>query len=313
MTKGSLRARPAALGIAILMMALAVTAAGAGRHPHVIELPDISPTQGFQPEGIATSGKTFFVGSIPTGAIYRGDLRTGRGSIFVPPREGRSAIGLALGDGMLFVAGGPTGQAYVYDTRTGDDIAVFQLATNESFVNDVVATSDAAYFTDSFNPVIYKIPIEGRREVGTPTTIPLTGDLVYASSFNANGIDATRSGDTLVIVQSNKGLLFTVDPDSGVTDMIELGGATVVNGDGILLQANGALWVLRNRDNLLVLVQLEPDLSSGAVVGEFTDETFDVPTTLARAGNRLAIVNARFGTTDPQPADYWVTQLKRPN
>jgi hypothetical protein len=67
-----------------------------------------------------------------------------------------------------------------------------------------------------------------------------------------------------------------------------------------------------NRNNLLVSIALASNFASGEVVGEFTDETFDVPTTLARAGDHLAIVNARFGTTDPQPADYWVTQIRRP-
>ena len=40
--------------------------------PTRIDLPD-----GFQPEGIATAGEQFYVGSIPTGAVYRGSLRTG--------------------------------------------------------------------------------------------------------------------------------------------------------------------------------------------------------------------------------------------
>lgn len=297
--------------IALVLTTLAtmwVTPAQAGERPHVIPLPN-----GFQPEGIETAGaNTFYVGSIPTGAIYRGDLRTGSGSVLVPARQGRSAIGLALGDGLLFVAGGSTGQAYVYDARSGAEVAVFQLATSQTFINDVVATKDAAYFTDSVNPVVYKVPIEGHGELGAPMALPITGDLVYRTGFNANGIDATPNGDTLVVVQSNEGKLFTIDPETGLSRLIDLGGATVANGDGILLEPNKTLWVLRNRNNLLVRIQLASDLTSGAVVGEFGDQTFDVPTTLARAGNRLAIVNARFGTTDPQPARYWVTQIRRP-
>src|SRR5512138_3425501 len=58
--------------------------------PAVIPLPD-----GLQPEGIAAGqGTTFYVGSIPTGAIYRGDLQTGKGEVLVQPQEGRQAIGL---------------------------------------------------------------------------------------------------------------------------------------------------------------------------------------------------------------------------
>lgn len=291
----------------IAAMALSVTGATAADRPKVITLPD-----DFQPEGIAQHANTFYVGSIPTGAIVRGDLRTGEVSPFVPAQEGRNSIGLSLRNDMLFVAGGSTGQAYVYDATTGAELAMFQLVTGSTFVNDVVATEEAAYFTDSVNPTLYKVPIEDDGLIGAPQAIPLTGDLVYMDGFNTNGIDATSNGQTLVVVQSNTGGLFTVDPQTGVTTTIDLGGETVTNGDGILLDGGRRLWVLQNRDNLLTLVRLAPDLGSGEITGSFTDETFDVPTTLARAGNRLAMVNARFGTDAPDPVEYWVTQIRRP-
>src|SRR6187402_839160 len=72
--------------------------------PARIDLPD-----GFQPEGIATAGQQFYVGSIPTGDVYRGSLRTGQGSLFVDAPAGRQAIGMKVDRGRLFVAGGPTG------------------------------------------------------------------------------------------------------------------------------------------------------------------------------------------------------------
>jgi sugar lactone lactonase YvrE len=297
----------------VLVLLLVIAAAwmgpgvSAGDRPTVIPLPT-----GFQPEGIATRGHTFFVGSIPTGAIYRGDLRTGEGDVFIPGREGRAAIGLSLERHMLFVAGGPTGQGYVYDARSGDELAAFQLTTAETFVNDVVATKTAAYFTDSINQQIYKVPISKRGEFGTPETLPLTGDIVYEEGFNANGIDATPTGNTLVLVQSNTGLLFTVSPRSGETRNIDLGGELVTSGDGILLERGHRLWVVRNTLNLLTLVRLRPDLNSGEVVGEFTHESFDVPTTVAPAGDRLALVNARFGIESPETAEFWVTQIPRP-
>jgi outer membrane protein assembly factor BamB len=299
----------AALGAALLtflLLAAPAAPASSPSHPRTISLP-----AGFQPEGIATQGSTFYSGSISTGAIYRGDLRTGEGEVFVAAQSGRSAIGLSLGDGMLFVAGGSTGQAYVYDAATGATIAVFQLTGGNTFVNDVVATQEAAYFTDSVNPVLYRIPIEGPGDVGVAQSIALTGDLVYEPGFNVNGIDATPDGDTLVVVQSNTGRLFTVDAATGITHAIDLGGATVVNGDGILLHGK-RLWVVQNRDRLLTLVRLDPDLGAGVVAGRFTDPTFDVPTTVARHGSRLVLVNARFGTPSPQSASYWLTQIRRP-
>ena len=62
-----------ALGI-VAAVAATTAAAGGSQFPQRIELPD-----GFQPEGIAAAGAQFYVGSIPTGAVYRGNLRTGAG------------------------------------------------------------------------------------------------------------------------------------------------------------------------------------------------------------------------------------------
>jgi hypothetical protein len=293
----------------LFVVASAVAGDGNTNHPKVVSLPD-----GFQPEGIDTQGANrFFVGSIPTGDIFKGDLRIADSGDdpFIDAPDGRSAIGLSLRRGVLFVAGGDTGEAYAYNARTGRDLGAFELTTDETFVNDVVTTRNAAYFTDSFNQRLYKIPIRGSRGFGDPEVLPLTGDIQFAEGFNANGIDATRNGKALVIVQSNTGKLFTVDAATGETSEIDLGGETVVNGDGILLQGR-RLWVVQNFDELLTLVRLSPDRSSGVVVDRFTDETFDVPTTVARAGNRLAIVNARFGVEDPEDAEYWVTQIRRP-
>ena len=300
------------LTLALAAAATLVMVAGAlaqnVNHPKVLSLPD-----GFQPEGIVTQGANrFFVGSIPTGDIFKGDLRIADNGddVFIDAPDGRSAIGLALRRGVLFVAGGPTGEAYAYDARTGSDLGAFELTTDETFVNDVDTTRNAAYFTDSVNQRLYKIPIGGSRGFGDPEVLPLTGDIEFEDGFNVNGIDATRNGKTLVVVQSNTGELFSVDAATGESTEIDLGGETVVNSDGILLQGR-RLWVLQNFDNLLTLVRLSPDLSSGVVVDRFTDETFDVPTTLAGAGNRLAIVNARFREGEPE-TEFWVTQIRRP-
>jgi outer membrane protein assembly factor BamB len=296
----------ALVAIGALLIGASVLAAN---RPKVVSLPN-----GFQPEGIVTRGANqYLVGSIPTGDIYRSDLRIADADddVFIDAPDGRSAIGLALRRGILFVAGGETGQAYAYDARTGRDLGEFQLTEDASFINDVDATRTAAYFTDSVNQRLYKIPIVRNRRVGDAEELPLTGDIQFEDGFNVNGIDATPNGRALILVQSNTGELFRVNPDTGRATEIDLGGETVVNGDGILLDGR-RLWVLQNFDNLLTRVRLSPDLSSGEVVGRFPDETFDVPTTLARAGTRLAIVNARFGVANPESAEYWVTQIRRP-
>jgi sugar lactone lactonase YvrE len=299
----------------LMLIALGVSmiaAAPLKAFPNVIPLPD-----GFQPEGIATGkGHTFYVGSIPTGAVYRGDLRTGEGDVLVPAQEGRAAIGLKYDErtGLLFVAGGPTGFAYVYNGETGENVAEIQLTTGPAFINDVVITQDAAYFTNSQQPVIYRVPLRNNGKLpGSPTVeeIPLSGDYVFTpGAFNANGIAATPNGKTLIIVNSVDGLLYNVDPDTGEATLIDLGGDTVPNGDGILLQGK-TLYVVQNRLNQIAVVELNSDLTEGTIVDTITDSDFRVPTTIARFGNSLYAVNARFGTTPTPDTEYEVVRVSR--
>jgi sugar lactone lactonase YvrE len=292
--------------IAVGAAVLAAPSAG-GPFPDRIALPN-----GWQPEGIAVApGGTFYVGSIPTGAIYRGSVRTGLGEVLVPGAAGRAATGMKVDEhGRLFVAGASTGKAFVYDARSGDLLASYQLTTRSTFINDVVVTRGGAFFTDSVNPVLYRVPIGPNGSLGTTAeTIPLTGDIVYVAGFNANGIDATPDGRTLIIVQSNTGKVFTVDPASGATHEIALD-ESLTAGDGILLDGK-TLYVVRNMQNRVAVVSLAPDLSSGSVERYLTDPGLDVPTTLGELGHRLYAVNARF-TTPPGPTTtYSVTQLDK--
>ena len=104
-------------------------------------------------------------------------------------------------------------------------------------------------------------------------------------------------------MQSNTGLLFRINPRTGVTRQVDLGGASLTNGDGLLLPGR-VLFVVRNQLNKIAVVKLNRSLDRGRVVATLTDQDFDVPTTIAFQAGRLYAVNARFGTTDPQPARY---------
>jgi sugar lactone lactonase YvrE len=302
------------LVVLVVAAALATSAAAAGTQaaafPSRIDLPD-----GFRPEGISTAGGQFFVGSIPTGAVYRGSLRTGNGAVLVPIQAGRAAIGLKVDRGRLFVAGGPTGDAFVYNAKTGQPIVSYELASDDNtFVNDVVVTKRAAWFTDSFKPVLYRVPLGPSGTPGAPSavqTVNLTPPYEHqAGAFNVNGIDATPNGKTLVIVQSGTGKLFTVTA-SGQTKAIALAsGESVPNGDGLLLDGR-RLYVVQNQLNVVAKIQLSPGLTSGRVPTRIGNPGFDVPTTIAEHGNRLYAVNARFNTTPTPTTDYWVTQLRK--
>ena len=267
--------------------------------PDTIPLPN-----SFQPEGIATGpGDSFYVGSIPTGAIYTGSLRTGNGRILAPGASGRAATGLKYDRGRLWVSGAGTGKAFVYSARSGRLTRELQLATPPgTFINDVVVRRRAAYFTDSNRPVLYRVAVSRNGAPGAVTTLTLTGDYKHvAAKFNLNGIDATPDGRTLVAVQSETGKLFLIGPTSGATREIDLGGATLPSGDGILL-AGRTLYVVQNQLNKIAVVRLSANLRRGTVTREITDSDFDVPTTIAPFGKWLYAVNARFGTaTEPNP------------
>ena len=55
--------------------------------------------------------------------------------------------------------------------------------------------------------------------------------------------------------------------------------------------------MVQNRDNKIAVVKLRR--GGGEVVDEITDADFNVPTTIARSGRQLYVVNAKFGRGHP--------------
>jgi hypothetical protein len=306
-------------GLFLLMLSQAVPAsAGQGEYfPEVIILPD-----GFNPEGIAVNWKgVFYVGSLADGAIYRGDVVTGEGDLLVEGEEGRIAVGLAYDPrtDQLWVAGGRTGQAHVYDASSGENLATYQISDPEdggTFVNDVAVTLSGAYFTDSFRPVLYRVPLsiggalpeEDEVEI---EVIELAGDFEFEEgAFNTNGIDAPFGGGVVLIVHSTLGKLYWVEPDTGRAVGIDLGEDDVTNGDGILLDGD-TVYVVQNQKNQIAEVQLDPSLLSGSVVRLITSENYDVPTTVGDYYDFLFAVNARFGTEPGPDTQYSVVRVRK--
>ena len=94
-------------------------------------------------------------------------------------------------------------------------------------------------------------------------------------------------------------------------DAISLGGESVPNGDGILLDGR-TLYVVQNQLNRIAVIRLNASLTSGTVRTRITDSRFAVPTTIDDHGRRLYAVNARFGATTPSTTDYQVIQVRKP-
>ena len=309
--------------VALATSSLLLVAAPAAAGPITRGWPVLFPAEldlpnGFQPEGIAIAGTTAYFGSRLDGDIYAASLITGKGRV-ISQGPGTSSVGLKVDrHRRLFVSGGAAGNARVVDARSGDVLASYQFAdgvspSTPSFVNDVVLTGRTAWFTDSQRPVLYGLPLgrHGRlpRAKGF-ITLQLTGDYVHGEGFNLNGITETPDGKALLVVQSSTGFLFRVDPRTGVTTRLDVGGASLVNGDGLLLLGR-TLYVVQNRLNVVAVVKLNRRGTEGTAQRALTSTKFDVPTTVAAFGPWLYLPNARFTTPATPDTTYTVTRVRR--
>jgi sugar lactone lactonase YvrE len=295
-----------------LAFALAPASASMASARHTVDRIDLPV--GWQPEGVTTDGRSLYVGSLATGSILRADPRTADTEVLARSATGKPAVGLDYDRrrDVIWVAGGPTGEIRVHRADDGKRLRTYTFPAGDRFVNDLVVTRTAVYATDSRNAVLGVVRLDRRSHDRLPSsgeiaTLPLGGDFELRPDFNANGI--VSSDGWLVVVQSNTGKLFRVDPDTGDATEVDLGGATVRNGDGLEIDGD-ILYVVRNQDNLVAVVDLDCGLTSGEVVDEITGDVM-VPTTVALVRGHLWAVNARFGGTPEQQAakEYWLTRL----
>jgi Cu-Zn family superoxide dismutase len=282
----------------------------------------VLPGNAVFPEGVAFQQSTgaFYVSSTTDGTIFRGNVREAQASVFLPGgADGRAtAVGLKVDRaGQLFIAGGGAGRIFVYDTATRALRASFSTSTagEQTFINDVAVTRSGAYFTDSVRPFLFRVFTNTNGALSYERFIDFTGTpLQYQQGFNLNGIAASANGKYLVVVQSNTGKLFRIDIASKQVTQIDLGGQTLTNGDGLLIEGH-TLYVVRNQQALIVKVRLSGDFSSGRVVSSTNAPSLRYPTTIAFARGRLLVVNSQFdkrapGLTPELP--FTVSSIKAP-
>ncbi len=299
-TRTVLIAAVCAVGVALPTVA----AAQPPTFPDIIDLPT-----GFQPEGIASGkGATFYAGSLATGAVVKGDLRTGELETLVASANG-PAVGIAVdAKNRVWVAGGPSGEIRVYDGTTGALLGLY--SAGEGFINDLVITKDAVVATNSFAPVLAVVPLGpgGALPASGPAgQLPMIG-FPSVGLFNANGIEAGQDG-RLIVAHSGAQALFAVDPATGEAEQIDLG-QDLPNVDGITRQGT-TLYAVQNRLNQIAVISLNPDLASGTIQTTLANAAFDVPTTVALFGDATYVVNARFGNPSPETADFAVVRTER--
>ncbi|HEX6683016.1 MAG TPA: hypothetical protein VF062_09490 [Candidatus Limnocylindrales bacterium] len=271
--------------------------------PELIHLP-----LGYRPEGIAIgNGPTLYVGSTVDGGIYRADLCSGRGEVFIAGRAGAHAGGLELDDyGRLWVCGLYTFGygVVVYDSRSGERLREYPLEAE--WVNDATATSEGIYCTDSRRAVMYRLP-NGPSLPDSFEALPLPPGIGDANAWN-NGVVATPDG-RIITVQSGTGRLFNFDPRT--CEAVQIDAPLVQGGDGLLL-IGSKLYVARNAYNLVAKLQLNGTFTAATLISETRHTEFAFPTTLASFGPHVYVANARSFTVDPTPTTpYYIVRIPR--
>jgi DNA-binding beta-propeller fold protein YncE len=293
--------------------------------PDIINLP-----MGFEVEGIEVGeGHDFYVTSLANGAIIKGNLQSGEYFILVAGAEGRSSVGLKFDDrsGFLFVAS-EDGKGKVYHGYTGELIETYELEDPGAgpLINDVIITKKAAYFTNSLNTYLYKLPLGPDGQLPPPSAVEkiLMDGFVYSPDpnflfINANGIVASPNGKKLIVNNMATGVIYLVDAKTGETTPIEIEGATPMEfiwGDGLLLDGR-TLYICQNFPNKIAVVELDPGFATGTFIKNIFDpENFVEPATIAGFGNHLYAVNAHFaaiifGGVDPAFLPFEVVKVDK--
>ena len=160
------------------------------------------PGTGYNPEGIAVSGDTFYAGSTQTGEIIKGNLRTGEyqrnwvpASPSQPSELHRGILGLLVdGHNRLWAASsvglacnGTTtpcppgvtppvvnyGAAFVYDATTGAQLAQYTLTSaNSKTINDMTISGDAVYFSNTTAPSGAGSEVQFKLQLGPGGALP---------------------------------------------------------------------------------------------------------------------------------------------
>ncbi|MFD8243575.1 SMP-30/gluconolactonase/LRE family protein [Nocardia sp. NPDC059691] len=267
------------------------------------------------PEGIAVDARTgdSYVGSYTTGAVYRATQNAHRAEVFLPEgaNSHKTANGLKVdAAGRLWVIDSTTGVA-VYDIATRALLADFTVPGSEPrFVNDLAITPDGtAYLTDSTRALVYRVTPDqlaaaraqgGRAELTPRFDLHSALPPIEPGGFSLNGIVADPAGRYLLTVDMPRGDLYRIalTPDPNPIRKVALRGGDLRQGDGLELR-DDTLWAAHNTTNTISRWTLSDDGATATLAQQRTNEALSIPTTLARAGDRILIVSSQFDKGGP--------------
>jgi hypothetical protein len=244
--------------------------------------------------------RTFFVGTIHDGSVYRGSLDDPTVPVFLQGEPGQMATGIGIVAGRILVAGGLGGDITAYDLQTRALVGEFATGPGGFLRSLLVTDAGDVWVTDAVRPVLWHLT---REQVaggsGTPTSIPLAPEVRHISSpDNVEGIVAL-SATRFVVVDYADGTLYRIDLDPAVPNgrtITPITGAAVPLGSGMVL--DGRRVVVADENGLSV-VELSDDASSAMLVTRLRDPSFHDATAVTRVGDRYLVVNA--GWNDPPP------------
>lgn len=288
----------------------ALTAAPAAAHPHHHAQPATYELHGdpgdpagskFEGIGVDRAQRTFYVSETTGGEIHRGNVRTGATKVWLDEgADGRAtARGITVDDqGRVYIAGGPNStqsggpDLWVY-SPSGQLLAALRVGIANPFLNDVAIGPDgAAYFTNSNAPVVFRVAREhGAWRVST--WADATGRVPTQSGFNLGGIVTSPDHRSLVVAQGNTGQLWRFDLRTRRASQIAIGGANLLNADG-LVRRGDTLLVVRNFDRVLSTLKLDRTGTRARLVAERATDPSRVFTTAKLARGRLLLVDSKF-------------------
>jgi DNA-binding beta-propeller fold protein YncE len=170
------------------------------------------------------------------------------------------------------------------------DIDLSQLIPGEHFPNDLIFDSSGnAYVTDSFADVVYKIDASGKASVFSKS------ELLKSAGVGPNGIVYNSKG-FLIVANNGSGALIKIDlanPEKAVKVKIDQFFPSV---DGLLLNDDTTLTLVQNGGVNKIFKIKTADNWTSAHVTESTsmEDRFAFPSTAAKSGNEIWIMNANF-------------------
>ncbi len=175
-----------------------------------------------------------------------------------------------------------------------------------------MAPDGAAYFTDSNQPRIWRVAQGTGGAWQASLWLDATGTIpVVLPGFNLGGIVATPNGRFLLVAQGTTGRLWRIDLATKEVVPVDLGPASIVNADGIVLRGH-TLWVVQNFSRQISELALDGNWDSGKLVSVTPTPANRTFTTAKIAKGRLLIVDSQFGFAAPFAAEDRVVVMPLP-